>query len=108
LMARAGGLGLPAGEPNAFEYWSLARNKEGGFGYVDTPLKLGRKRSGVEPEEFLPMTEAYLREAIARWILGSDPFTARLNPDYPGYADYDQLMRLEEWQARLAQAEKEP
>ena len=41
-----------------------------------------------------------LREAIARWLLGSEPFTARLNPDLPGYSDYDQLMRLDEWQGR--------
>ena len=43
---------------------------------------------------------AFLREALATWILGDEPFVARLNPDLPGYGDYDQLMRLDEWQAR--------
>ncbi len=30
---------------------------------------------------------------------GSEPFTARLNPDLPSYDEYDQLMRLDEWMA---------
>ena len=101
MMARAGGIERVSGEPTAFEYWSLAKSRDGDFGYVDTPLKVGRKTSGIEPERFLPLTEAKLREAIADYIKGSEPFTARLNPDYPGYADYDQLMRLDEWQARV-------
>ena len=46
------------------------------------------------------ISDATLREAIARWLLGNEPFTARLNPDLPGYSDYDQLMRLDEWQGR--------
>ena len=57
----------------------------------------GRKKSGIPREDFLPETEKFLREAIARWLLGSEPFTARLNPDIGGYNDYDQLMRLDEW-----------
>ena len=101
MMARAGGIERVSGEPTAFEYWSLAKSREGEFGYVDTPLKVGSKRAGIEPERFLPLTEAKLREAIADYIKGAEPFTARLNPDYPGYADYDQLMRLDEWQARV-------
>ena len=39
-------------------------------------------------------------EAIAGWIFGDRPFTAKPNPDYPGYTDYDQLMRLDEWMGR--------
>ena len=52
------------------------------------------------PEDFLPETERFLHEALDRWILGTEPFTARLNPDAPGYDTYDQLMRLAEWQGR--------
>lgn len=104
LIARGGGFQGIEGEPAAFEYWSLARSKDKanphGFGYVQTPLKVGKKRTGVDPEEFLPMTENYLREAIGDFITGDEPFTARLVPDFPGYADYDQLMRLDEWQIR--------
>ena len=100
LMAEAGGIPGVAGTPTRFEYWSLARNKARGFGYLQEPVKEGTRTSGIPREDMLHETRRYLDEAIARWILGSEPFTARLNPDLPGYADYDQLMRLDEWQGR--------
>ena len=100
LIAQGGGFDGVSGTPDAFEYWSLARTKQRGFGYRSEPVKEGKKQSGIPREDFLPETERYLKEAIARWILGSEPFTARLNPDLPGYSDYDQLMRLDEWQGR--------
>lgn len=100
LIARGGGMDGVAGEPTAFEYWSLGRNKERGFGYMKSPVKETARQTGIPREEFLDRTEDYLHEAIARWLLGSEPFTARLNPDLPGYSDYDQLMRLDEWQGR--------
>ena len=103
LIAREGGFKDVAGEPVGFEYWSLSKSKgkDGTPGWRDEPLKEGRKRSGLLREEFLDTTEDYLRDAIARWILGSEPFTARLNPDIGGYNDFDQLMRLDEWIGRL-------
>jgi len=101
MMAERDGFKAASGEATAFEYWSLAKAKTDGnpfgFGYVETPLKVGSKRSGLPPEDFLPTTAAYLDGAIAAWIKGDEPFTARLNPDYPGYDTYDQLMRLDEW-----------
>ena len=100
------GQGAISGMPSVFEYWSLAKAKSKenpfGFGYVETPLKVGNKRSGLLPEDFLPESERFLREAIGNWITGRMPFTAKFNPDYAGYSDYDQLMRLEEWLPRLA------
>ena len=39
-------------------------------------------------------------EAAAKWLTGDEPFTAKLNPAYAPYGDYDQLMRLEEWYGR--------
>lgn len=108
LLAREGGIEGVAGEPRAFEYWSLARNKERGFGYVQTPVLTGNKRSGIPLDDFLPETGRYLREAIGRWINGDEPFTARLNPDLAGYSDYDQLMRLDEWQGRTGSGAGEP
>ncbi len=107
LIAREGDFGGLSGEAAAFEYWSLAKNKEGGFGYVDVPMKVGNKKSGLLPEEFLPAHEEFLARAIRDYIKGREPFTARLNPNYPGYDDYDQLMRLEEWLIRLADSEGE-
>ncbi|MXO64731.1 double-strand break repair protein AddB [Altericroceibacterium endophyticum] len=101
LMLERGGFKGAEGSPTRFEYWSLGKDsKRDDFGYIDTPVLEGRKRTGIPVEDFLPETEAYLKEAIARWIKGDEPFTARLNPDVPVYGDYDQLMRLEEWFSR--------
>jgi len=104
LIAQAGGFKDLAGDPEKFEYWSLGSSKDSdtGFGYIKTPLLEGGKRSGIPPEDFLPEAERFLLDALDRWILGAEPFTARLNPDAPGYETYDQLMRLMEWQGREA------
>lgn len=94
------------GTPTRFEYWSLGKaKKEGGFGYQETPVREGGARTGLEPEQFLPHHSTKLHEAISRFIKGREPFTARENPDYEGYNEYDQLMRLEEWFVRLTEPE---
>ena len=102
LMARGGAFEKVRGEPVKFEYWSLGSSKtsETGFGYVTTPILEGRKQKGIAADEFLPQAAFFLNDALDRWILGEEPFTARLNPDAPGYATYDQLMRLDEWLGR--------
>ncbi|MXO60084.1 double-strand break repair protein AddB [Altererythrobacter salegens] len=102
LMAERGGFKGLSGTPEAFEYWSLAKSKksDSGFGYIATPILTGSKRSGIALEDFLPEAQRYLDEALDKWILGDAPFTARLNPDAPGYDTYDQLMRLDEWLRR--------
>jgi ATP-dependent helicase/nuclease subunit B len=38
--------------------------------------------------------------AIETWLTGSAPFTAKLHPDFAPYAEYDQLMRRDEWYGR--------
>ncbi len=102
LIARNGGFRGVAGEAEKFEYWSLGKSdkSETGFGYSKEPVKEGRKKTGLLREEFLAKTEEFLADAISRWIKGDEAFTARLNPDIGGYNDFDQLMRLDEWQAR--------
>lgn len=104
LMAREGAFKGVSGEAERFEYWSLGKDKkrDNGFGYVEEPVRDpgSKKKSGPMREEFLAETERYLVDAIDKWIKGSEPFTARLNPDLGGYNDYDQLMRLDEWQGR--------
>jgi ATP-dependent helicase/nuclease subunit B len=107
LIAADGGFPGVAGDPERFEYWSLGKNKDSdtGFGYWTEPIKEGRRKTGLPREEFLSQTEHFLGDAIRRWIKGDEPFTARLNPDIGGYNDFDQLMRLDEWQAR---SEREP
>lgn len=100
LIAREGGFPGVSGDPQVYEYWSLGKSdkSETGFGYAETPV--GR-RTGPSEEDFLPRTEAWLREAVQEYILGDKPFRARENPDYPGYDTYDQLMRLAEWLPRI-------
>lgn len=105
LMAQNGAFAGVSGLPTHFEYWSLAKGKSG-FGYRSEPVKEGKKTSGLLRDEFLERTRDYLLDAIEKWIKGDEPFTARLNPDLPVYSDYDQLMRLDEWQARGSEREE--
>lgn len=102
LIARAGGFKGLQGDPALFEYWSLAKNKknEKGFGTIASAQKIGGMRTGILPADFLPTIKRFLEEALDSWILGNNAFTARLNPDAPGYDTYDHLMRLAEWQGR--------
>jgi ATP-dependent helicase/nuclease subunit B len=93
LIGRAGGFDGVTGEPEAFEYWSLTRHK-GSFG------KLMRPDRDMGSEEFLDHAYKHFAEAARRWLTGNEPFTAKLNPAYAPYGDYDQLMRLEEWYGR--------
>ncbi|HYI42457.1 MAG TPA: PD-(D/E)XK nuclease family protein, partial [Sphingomicrobium sp.] len=93
LIARAGGFEGVSGEPKSHEYWSLMRSKDG-FGLLRCPdKKLGAG-------EFLSLAESKFGEAARKWLSGTEPFTAKLNPAYAPYGDYDQLMRLEEWYGR--------
>ena len=93
LIGRAGGFADVPGDPDAFEYWSLARYR-GKFGRLMCPDK------DMQPGEFLDHAYRNFKEAAERWLTGDDAFTAKLNPAYAPYGDYDQLMRLEEWYGR--------
>jgi ATP-dependent helicase/nuclease subunit B len=93
LIGRAGGFENVSGDPGAFEYWSLARYR-GKFGRLMRPDK------DMDPGEFLEHAYRNFASAAGKWLTGSEPFTAKLNPAYAPYGDYDQLMRLEEWYGR--------
>jgi ATP-dependent helicase/nuclease subunit B len=93
LIARAGGFPDIDGEPEAHEYWSLSRDRDR-FGKRVCP----DKKMGAA--DFLAHADAYFRAAADKWLTGGEPFTAKLHPAYAPYADYDQLMRLEEWYGR--------
>jgi ATP-dependent helicase/nuclease subunit B len=99
LIAERGGFAGVGGKAHGFEYWSLQK-KADSFGYSEEPVPEGRKKTGLPRDAFVATTLAFLEDAIDTWILGDEPFTARPNPDLPSYTDYDQLMRLEEWQGR--------
>ena len=93
LIGRAGGFADVTGEPEVFEYWSLIRDR-GGFG------KCVPADKDMAEGEFLDRAFRSFAEAAAKWLTGTEPFTAKLNPAYAPYGDYDQLMRLEEWYGR--------
>ena len=93
LIGRAGGFEGVSGEPEVFEYWSLIRDR-GGFG------KCVRADKDMGEGEFLDRAYRSFTEAAEKWLTGTEPFTAKLNPAYAPYGDYDQLMRLEEWYGR--------
>lgn len=93
LIARDGGFGDVKGEAGAHEYWSLAK-KNGRLGYRQSPDADGG------PDEFVARAYAHFADAAGKWLLGEEPFKAKLNPAYAPYEDYDQLMRLEEWHGR--------
>lgn len=93
LIGRAGGFEGVSGDPEAFEYWSLSRH-QGSFGKLMHPDK------DMADGEFLAHAYGNFADAVSKWLTGSEPFTAKLNPAYAPYGDYDQLMRLEEWYGR--------
>ena len=39
-------------------------------------------------------------DAAAKWLTGEEAFVAKLHPEFAPFAEYDQLMRLEEWDGR--------
>jgi ATP-dependent helicase/nuclease subunit B len=93
LIGRAGGFDGVLGDPERFEYWSLQRYRSR-FGRLMCPDK------DMAEGEFLAHAQANFADAARKWLTGAEPFTAKLNPAYAPYGDYDQLMRLEEWYGR--------
>ncbi len=87
------------GTASQFEYWSLAKDKAS-FGFFSSPHG-PNKRTRMEAEEIVDHCLGHLRQAIACWINGSEPFKAKLRPEYAPYTDFDQLMRLDEWYGRM-------
>ncbi|MBO9712866.1 double-strand break repair protein AddB [Sphingomonas sp.] len=98
LIAEEGGFAGISGSARGFEYWSLAR-KNGSFGFVDSPVS-SRKREPIVADEFVALAGGNFHEAVQDWLTGDRPFTAKLVPEYAPYAEYDQLMRRDEWYGR--------
>ncbi len=98
LIAERGGF-APLGDNNRareFEYWSLAK-RGGSFGHIARPFAARPLPDDLAPEDFTAFAAEHLEAACAAWLTGDEPFTAKLVPEFAPYADYDQLMRLQEW-----------
>ncbi len=98
LLAQDGAFTGVGETVSTFEYWRTNRGKSGDFGWRDTPFK--SREPTIHEGNFIESARERLVEAIEKRLTGSEPFTAKLRPDYAPYADYDQLMRLEEWYGR--------
>ncbi|ODP37345.1 double-strand break repair protein AddB [Sphingomonas turrisvirgatae] len=99
LIAERGGFEGISGRATCFEYWSLAR-KGGEFGYVATPVDAGEKYGRMKPEDFVPNALERFAETAGTYLTGGAAFVAKLHPEYAPYAEYDQLMRRDEWYGR--------
>ena len=98
LIAEEAGLGDLAPEPvGAFEYWELKRDRKKG---VDGAVKAIRGQKPMPPTAAAVIERA--REALAdlsaRFLLGQEPFVP--GDSAKRYADFDQLMRRDEWFGR--------
>lgn len=99
LIAERGGYDGITGQAKQFEYWSLSKNNRGAFGYVESPCD-PKRRDYLPADEFVDRAVAQFEGAARMWLTGDEPFTAKLHPDYAPYAEYDQLMRRDEWYGR--------
>jgi len=99
LIVERGGFEGVQGTAGAFEYWSLGKGKDG-FGYIATPVDPAGKRDRIVTAEFTAIAAANFSEAAGKWLTGSEPFTAKLVPEFAPYSEYDQLMRRDEWYGR--------
>lgn len=100
LMAESGSIAGVTGKASRFEYWSLAKNKERGFGFVTLPTSNKAGDKNADAADFVAFVRNQAEAALRTWIIGDAAFTAKLHPDYANYEDYDQLMRLQEWNGR--------
>lgn len=98
-IAERGGFPDVAGRAGGFEYWSLGKKRDQ-FGYIETPVDAEGKRDKIVTTDFTTIAMSNFIEAAGHWLTGSAPFTAKLVPEYAPYAEYDQLMRRDEWYGR--------
>jgi ATP-dependent helicase/nuclease subunit B len=100
-MAEALAIKGVSGTASHFEYWSLAKKKDI-FGHIAEPTSTRASDNKPERADFVAFAVAQAEAAISKWILGNTPFTAKLHPEFAIYGEYDQLMRLQEWNGRQA------
>lgn len=99
LIAERGGFPDVSGTAGAFEYWSLGKKRDA-FGYIESPVDPEGKRDKIPTAEFTAIAAHNFTEVAGEWLTGNAAFTAKLVPEYAPYAEYDQLMRRDEWYGR--------
>ena len=77
LIAEAGGFDESRAPPLASNMEPGARQER--LGYVTTPLG-GPQQIGAE--DFLDRARRAFTAAAAKWLTGSEPFTAKVKPEY--------------------------
>lgn len=97
LIAERGGFPDIEGQATLFEYWSLAKH-DNVFGKVSSPV--GARGTELTADNFVARAAEQFAAAAGRWLTGAEPFTAKIQPDYAPYEDYDHLMRFAEWYGR--------
>ena len=99
VMANMDGFNGVAGIANIFEYWMLSRDpKTRGFGSVKNAV--GGRSGKLDRADLTSAAYDHFEQAVAKWLMGDAPFTAKLHPEYAPYGDYDHLMRFDEWRGR--------
>lgn len=98
-LAEAGRLDAVAPAPvAALRYWKLGGGKEPGK--VHDPLTYNGKMFACAADH-LATVKAHFFALCDQRLLGNEPFTAKLHPEYAEkYADFDQLARVLEWRGR--------
>ncbi len=107
LMAECGTIDGVSGSASRFEYWSLAKGK-GSFGHIAVPTSKKPADNKIDASDFVAFALREAEEALANWINGNAAFTAKLHPEYAKFEDYDQLMRLQEWNGRQPIVDGDP
>ncbi|WP_137754039.1 double-strand break repair protein AddB [Sphingopyxis sp. L1A2A] len=98
LIAEQAGLGDLAPEPvGAFEYWELKRDRKKGVEGAVKAIK-GQKPNPPTAAAVVERAREALAELSARFLLGQEPFVP--GDSAKRYADFDQLMRRDEWFGR--------
>ena len=105
-IAESGSFTGTSEEASIFEYWSLAKSRMGDFGYSAMPFSK-KFEAEINADNFTEKAVETFTEAANDWLTGDRSFIAKLQPGFANYADYDQLMRLEEWYGRERGSAKE-
>ncbi len=99
MIAQESGFDGTKGTVSSLEYWTLNKTNKGQFGA--RKILFGKKKDDLDAcANFIAESGSKAFEAFQDYLLGSKPFVAKLHPEHAVGSDYDQLMRLAEWEGR--------